>query len=184
MSKRKKSRKVGQIGIPKSNIPRRPAKEIDASPTAKSNKHKGNKSGSRQQIAEAILKGNQKAKVDPKVGSKTPIDLSAYKPGQQKVKQVKVPVVVKYNTPQEELEAIENNLELEQLLEKQLKQDLNKTEQAFVDKHTARYRVLCEIMGIDIDENDDSDNNELDEYAAEDDPFAKLDAIKLDDYKD
>jgi ribosome assembly protein YihI (activator of Der GTPase) len=173
---RKKSRKVGRIGIPKSNEPR----TINTAERPKTKK--GNKSGSRQQIAESILASAKKEKKDPRSGSKEPIDLSKYTPGHEPQAKTKVEAEpIKYKTPQEELDAIEADTELEALLEKQDLGKLKASEQAYVDKVTARYRVLCELMGIDVDsfnEDDDIENEH------EDDPFSKLDAIKLDDYKD
>lgn len=176
---RKKSRKVGRIGIPKSNEPR--VLTAPERPKTKS----GNKSGSRQQIAESILAANKKEKQDPRKGSKVAIDLSKYAPGQSKRSNSQVtknPVeAVVYKTPQAELDAIENDTVLEGLLEKQDAGKLTATEQAYVDKMSARYAVLCELMGIDVDEYRNNDNQENDD---EDDPFAKLNAIKLDDFKD
>lgn len=181
MAKTKKSRKIGQIGVRKSNEPRRPSKAETGEPTAKSNKHKGNKSGTRQQLAESVLQNARKAKVDPKVGSKKPINLDAYKSGSKNNVIAEKQSEVSYKSPQEELEAIENNLELETLLEKQVEHDLTKAEQAFVSKMTTRYRDLCVLLGIDTD--DSAEDSETDSEF-KDDPFAQLDAIKIDDFKD
>lgn len=172
---RKKSRKVGRIGIPKSNEPR--PKKVEERPKAK----KGNKSGSRQQMAESILASAKKEKKDPRSGSKQAIDLSKYAKGQKPQEKTKVPEKVVYKTPQEELNAIENDTELEALLEKQELGTIKASEQAYVDKVTARYRVLCELMGIDVDDYDQDAEKVFDD---EDDPFAKLDAIKMDDFKE
>jgi ribosome assembly protein YihI (activator of Der GTPase) len=174
---RKKSRTEDRIGIPKSNAPR--SINTVERPKAKT----GNKSGSRQQIAEAILASNRKKKQDPRTGSKKPIDLSKYAHGQQETVDANVVSAepVKYKTPQAELDAIEANKELETLLEKQEIGKLTAKEQGYVDKMSARYATLCELVGIDVDEYTQDADQKNDE---EDDPFAKLDAIKLDDFKD
>jgi hypothetical protein len=59
---RKKSRKIGQIGIPKSNEPRTKASK------QKPKVRKGNKSGTRQQIAESQLNAEKKTQNRPKSG--------------------------------------------------------------------------------------------------------------------
>lgn len=179
MAKRKKSRKVGLIGVRKENWPERPPKREK---TPNSSTSKGNKSGTRQQEGQVVQQQTTKVKVDPKIGSKKPIDLNAYKPGAKKkdVTTKKASKPVKYKTPQEELDAIENNAELEALLDKQTTSELSASEMAFVEKMTSRYQDLCALMGIEVDNSDD----EIHQTAEEDDPFAKLDAIKLDDYKD
>jgi len=170
---RKKSRKIGQIGIPKANTPR-PVKTEDRTRTKK-----GNKSGTRQQLTEINPAANKNEQKNRKIGSKKAIDLSKYKSKDQAGKPTEKEAAepIKYRTPQEELDAIENDKALEALLEKQDIGKLSASEQYYVDTKTTRYRQLCELMGIDVD-----DYNEDDE--PEDDPFAKLDAIKLDDYKD
>lgn len=172
---RKKSRKIGQIGIPKAKEPR--TIKVDERPKAR----KGNKSGTRQQIAESILAAGKKEKRDPRAGSKALIDLSKYVPGQTPVAKTKVEVApITYKTPLEELNAIEADKELEALLEKREIGKLKSSEQAYVEKLTARYAVLCDLMGIKVDDYDDN----IEETEDEDDPFAKLDAIKIDDFKD
>ena len=188
MAKRKKSRKIGLIGVRKTDAPRPEKKSRNVAPEGKGSKTKGNKSGSRQNIAESIIQAEKKKKLDPKVGSKTPINLDAYKPGAKKVSKAAAPKEVKYKTPQAELEAIENNIELEQLLEKQLTKVLSPGEQAYVNKLTARYQVLCELLGIEMDVDEDGYDYEDTDYNEQskksNDPFDSLDAIKLEDFED
>lgn len=178
MAHSKKSRKVGKIGISKVNSPR-PVKTRPDQAEGKGKNTRGNKSGTRQNIQNPMSEQNNKQKKDAKVGSKTPIDLDKYKPGAKSTpaKAEQIQTEIKYKTPQEELEAIENNTELDALLEKQLNQALSKSEKAYVEKMTKRYSDLCELLGISVD--DDEEENE-----DSDDPFASLDAIKLDDFKD
>ncbi len=175
MAKRKKSRKVGLIGVRKENWPERPPKRVK---TPSASKTKGNESGTRQQLKQTNDAPQKNQKLDSKVGSKKPIDLNAYKPGAKKPV-ANTPKVVKYKTPQDELNAIENNQELEALLEKQLSKPLTGSELAFVEKMTARYQDLCDLLGIKVEDDEESD-----QISENDDPFASLDAIKLDDFKD
>lgn len=178
MAHSKKSRKVGKIGISKVISPR-PVKTRPDQAEGKGKNTSGNKSGTRQNIQNPASDQNNKQKKDAKVGSKKPIDLEKYTAGAKstpaKVEQTQTEV--KYKTPQDELDAIENNTELDALLEKQLEHTLSKSEKAYVDKMTKRYSDLCELMGISVD--DDEEENE-----DSDDPFAGLDAIRLDDFKD
>ena len=179
----KKSRKGGRIGIPKTDIPRHERDKPLEKSQVKVNKKRGNKSGSRQQLAELASNSTKNEKQDVRIGSKKAIDLNKYKPG-AKVATPKIAKEAVYKTPQEELEAIENNQALEALLEKQIDSKLTKDEQVLVDKLTSRYRELCDIVGIEVDEYLDDDGSVTQGNTDEDDPFAKLDAIKLDDFKD
>lgn len=173
----KKSRKVGRIGIPKTDSPRRPK------PTERVKTTRGNKSGTRQQVADKQNSNTKKEKKDPRLGSKTAIDLGKYKAPFTKPNEKKSSTtqIKKYKNPQEELEAIESNEELDALLEKQASSSLTAAEQTFVDKLTRRYQDLCDLLGIEIDNDDDQDKTQS---SALDDPFSQLDAIKLDDFKD
>lgn len=178
MPRSKKTRKVGKIGVSKADKPESPKRSSKSTAvTSKNRKTSGNKSGTRQQIAEAANIRVNKPKVDPKIGSKTPIDINKYRNGnKEKNKLESAKDKPRYNTPQDELEAIENNKELERLLEKQQNASLSKTELIYVENLTSRYQKLCEMLGIDTTEED--------EIETEDDPFRQLDAIKLEDFKD
>lgn len=173
---KKKSRKVGQIGIPKVNTPR--TKPRVATTPTKAKPKAGRKPGSRQNIQQSSSDTVKKQNQDPRLGSKTPINLDKYKAGVPKQETVKKEKI-KYHSPKQELEAIESNKKLEMLLEKQESGSLTEDETKYVEKLTARYAELCDLMGIDPD--DYADDTEI---QSEDDPFSKLDAIKLDDFKD
>lgn len=179
MPRSKKTRKVGKIGVSKADKPQSSKRSSKSTPAtgSKSRKTNGNKSGTRQQLAEAENIRANKPKADPKIGSKTPIDINKYRvDNNEPTKQTTTKPKTRYNTPQEELEAIENNTELERLLEKQQSKALSKTELTYVEELTSRYQLLCEMLGIDTTEDD--------EIETEDDPFTQLDAIKLEDFKD
>jgi ribosome assembly protein YihI (activator of Der GTPase) len=170
MARVKKSRKVGKIGITKTESPKKPSKPQ----LGKSTNTSGNKAGTRQQVANNdTSKGKSKDKQDPRIGSKKSIDLSKYKNTKQTLSETEVKT--RTLSPQQELDAIEQDSRLEQLLEKQELSKLSSTEQAYLDKTLKRHKQLCEMLGIDTaEEESDSDT----------DPFSQLDAIRLDDFKD
>lgn len=162
--KKKKSRKVGLIGVRKD-----PDYKHKKSPsTTKSNKKpKGKPAGSRHNVestakeTSAVLTNK-----DPRHGSKKPVQL---------VKTIQPQQIKKFATPAEELAAIEADDRLSGLLDKiDNKKPLTKEQQAYVEEKMARHQVLCNLMGIDDSEDKEDDS---------DDPFAKLDAIKLDDFE-
>jgi len=170
MPRQKKSRKVGKIGITKTETPRKPKR----APSVKSKTTAGNKSGSRQQVAfeNASNKGS-KQQGDHRIGSKKAINLGKY--------QEKSAIHAKkqrYQSPQQELDAIEQDIKLEQLLAKKEAGRLNVEEKAYLDSSLKRHKELCDILKLDIE------LEETEEIVAEIDPYAQLDAIKMDDYKD
>lgn len=165
-SRSKKSRKVGQIGVRKDPDFKKKRKPDTTSP-ARSNKHSGNKAGTRNAVeSKAKQEKRNPANKDPRHGSKKPIEL------------VKAPVakaaVKKYATPADELAALEADTRLAALLDK-LDDDMaiSKAEQAYVDEKMARHRIICDLLGIT-----DSDDEE------DDDPMDRLDAISMDEFKD
>ncbi|MGQ8367047.1 Der GTPase-activating protein YihI [Glaciecola sp. 1036] len=169
MAGRKKTRKVGKIGVSKTDAPRVVQKD------KKEKRHKGHKAGSRQHLAENNKNKEQSAgKLDPRIGSKKPIDL--YKHKNKKPESMDAPKT-RFFSPQEELDAIENDPRLDALLEKQETKRLTNEEQTYLDKTLARHRKLCDLLGIDLEQEDSKNDKESD-------PFSGLDAIKLDDYDD
>jgi len=165
---KKKSRKGGQIGTPKSTIP------VVRTPSDRIRKKSGNKPGTRNSVVEAAETARQNAKKDPRLGSKVPVDLMRHKRSKVENKEVKV----SYKTPKHELDAIEADEKLQQLLDKQESNKLTKLEQDYVDVKLARHLVLCEMLGIDTAEDTAEESDETS------DPFAGLDAMSIDDYKD
>lgn len=160
----KKSRKGGQIGTPKSTIP------IVRTPSDRIRKKSGNKAGTRNSDVETAENARQNQKKDPRLGSKVPVDLLRHKKTNNKPVEEKVT----YRTPKHELDAIEADDKLQKLLDKQETKSLTKLEQDYVNTKLARHLVLCDMLGINTEE-------EIDE---EDDPLAGLDAISIDDFKD
>lgn len=176
MAKQKKSRKVGQIGVPKSNNQRDQGSKRLKTKHQKPKNRKGLKPGNRQHLAENDVKTTAKQKSDTRIGSKKLVNLDKYKSPDNVSSKTNSPIVKKrFHSPVEELEAIENNKTLESLLVKQEKTRLTPEEAQFVERLTSRYAELCEMLGIDTEESESEEDI---------DPFANLDAIKLDDYKD
>lgn len=166
MGKKKKSRKVGLIGTPKSPKGHSP---LSNSKSKKGNN--GNRAGSRQHLASDTPKNKENTKRNPKLGSKKAIDLSRYKsrPSLSEAFFGKT-----FFSPTQELEAIEAHALLNELLEREPNQ-LNSEELEFVDKMTARYQQLCSMLGIE--------DETLEEEEQARDPLSELDAIKINDYK-
>jgi ribosome assembly protein YihI (activator of Der GTPase) len=94
---KKKSRKGGQIGVPKSTIP------VVRTPSDRVRKTSGNKPGTRNSVVEAAENARQNAKKDPRIGSKVPVDLMRHKKATTQSTEKKVT----YKTPKHELDAIE-----------------------------------------------------------------------------
>ncbi len=163
-SNRKKSRKVGLIGVRKD-----PDFKQSRKPANQSKKtNKGRPAGSRNNLetTSKVSGGSKSAQQkDPRHGSKKPIAL-VVSPTVSKVQQRK------FATPAEELAAIEADSRLTALLEKlDNNKSLTREQQHYVETMMARHQSLCELMGIDPEDEED-----------ENDPFAQLDAVKIDDF--
>lgn len=169
---RKKSRKVGLIGVRK-----QADNKIVRTASDRPKKKTGRPAGSRHSQADEKNNGKTNtADLDPRTGSKKLISLLA-EPKQSNTKTVKK----KFFSPREELDALESDNQLQALLDKLDNGDkLSHQQQAFVDTSLARHKVLCKLLGLDQEEEEEEDN---DSKNANDDPMAALDAIKLDDYK-
>jgi ribosome assembly protein YihI (activator of Der GTPase) len=171
MGRSKKTRKVGLIGVRK-DPDFKPSKHRNSeSPRPK--KRKGKPAGSRHNVESSSSSGSKRQEnKDPRHGSKKPISLEKQAP-----KAVPTPTPAqkrKYATPEQELAALEADARLTLLLDK-LDDDktITKAEQAYVNEKMARHRVLCDLLGIVEDDEDDVEN----------DPFDDLDAIDINDFK-
>ncbi|WP_395339025.1 Der GTPase-activating protein YihI [Ningiella sp. W23] len=181
MAHSKKSRKVGKIGVSKSDKPMRKPRALDDQ-SHKSKKKSGNKAGTRQQLNDNASSSRQnKDKSDPRLGSTKAINLNKYKHSEKKP----VKSATKYVSPKQELDALESSPELEILLEKQENGKLDEQESKRLHLMIARHKELCDMLGIEADDvRDDSDTTKNVQSDDDVDPFAQLDAIKLDDFKD
>lgn len=167
MTRKKKSRKIGQIGVRKQDA--RPEKQ---SPNIRKKKApKGQKSGTRNSLLEenSVLSTGSAgtAKKDPKLGSKKKIELvksvvtdkpKKAKPQIDKTPEVKLTKVAQQQvSPEQEFEALENDEMLIDLAERvEAGEILTGKDAKYFNKNMARYDELYELLGIE-DEEDDTD---------------------------
>jgi ribosome assembly protein YihI (activator of Der GTPase) len=169
MPRKKKSRKVGQIGTPKTSTNKRPEKE------KRIRKPKGKPAGNRNtEVKNTTESSGTKTPKDPRHGSKKPVDLFA-KPQEKSIKQPSK----KYFSPEKELEAIEQDQTLADLLNQlDNNKKLTKDQQHYVDQKLARHKELCAMLGIE-EESEEAEQT-LDDF----DAFDSFESISIDDYKD
>jgi hypothetical protein len=180
MTRKKKSRTSGQIGI--RHKPTAEARQDRDRPVESKKKGAGLKSGSRNSVQAEVKTGSANQNKDPRHGSKKPISL-VVTPAEQKLltpttqpkallakaKPVEIP-------PQVELEQIEQDEKLQSLLEKVEQGDILTGKDAkYFNAKTARHAELLTLLGLDDDDEGEA-SAELDE--AEDlDPLSKLEQV-------
>jgi len=167
MTRQKKSRKIGQIGIRKQDArPEKPKANI-----RKKKAPKGQKSGNRNSLMDENQVSTNPTtsapkKKNSKIGSKKPIELVvtkkvvAEKPQTQhsdKKPEVKLkkaaPVAL---PPEQELEQLENDQKLIELAERAEQGELLTGKDAkYFNKHMARYDELIEQLGLQEEEQDE-----------------------------
>lgn len=176
MSRTKKSRKIpsnGPVRLSQDKL-----KEMRALKEQRVKKTKGAKPGSRNSVdaLQPESKGNQQHK-DKRVGSKKPIPLIAVAPEpvielKRNLKpQVELKKVVQPElSPEQELEALENDERLLKLVElHESGQLLTGKDAKYFNSRIARHQVLCELLGIeDEDAADDFDDEEFSEQGNSD----------------
>lgn len=181
MTRKKKSRTSGQIGI--RHKPTAEARQDRDRPVESKKKGAGLKSGSRNSVQAEAKTGSANQNKDPRHGSKKPISL-VVTPAEQKLltpttqpkallakaKPVEIP-------PQVELEQIEQDEKLQALLEKVEQGDILTGKDAkYFNAKTARHAELLTLLGLDDDDDEGEASAELDE--AEDlDPLSKLEQV-------
>lgn len=141
MTRQKKTRKVGPIGVRKEN--RAPKPKVQ---DTKKKKPKGKNPGNRNSelLKKAYSNSGGKQLHDSRLGSKKPIAL------------IKQPDAKKFKTPQEELDYIENDPELQRLLDKEESgHPLTPQQQRLLDEKLSRHQFLCELLGISDEEDED-----------------------------
>lgn len=180
MSRKKKSRKIpsnGPVRLSQDKL-----KEMRALKEQRVKKTKGAKPGSRNSV-DALQpdaeKNNQQNK-DKRVGSKKPIPLVAIAPEpvielKRNLKpQVELKKVVQPElSPEQELEALENDDRLLKLVElHENGQLLTGKDAKYFNSRIARHQVLCELLGIEDEDVDDDDfseeNSDFDHYLSND----------------
>ena len=169
MARLKKSRKVGKIGISKtpSNVRKPTEKRVK--------KHLGKPAGTRNNEALNVGPDAKKINKDPRHGSKKPVSLYA------EIKEKKSATnTVKYFSPAQELESIEQDPRLASLLDKiDLGKKIDREEQHYVDQTLTRHKILCDMLGI-IDEPEKPEVPTKEKT----DLYSQFEAININDFKD
>lgn len=143
MTRQKKSRKPGPLGVKSQPKVQREHKEPAAG--KRPARVKGKPAGSRHNLLQDTKAETRNARSgDPRVGSKRKIDLVA--PVE--------PTRATPMTPEQELEQLENNERLQALLATlDNGGELSRNDQKWVDEKLARYQTLATQLGL----NDESD---------------------------
>ena len=200
MSRSKKSRKPGGAPTAKPKLSKQELEKVEK----RTRKTTGKVAGNRQKEAmpEQTNSNQQGANKDPRLGNKTPIVLGkmvtkAEKPKQVKAKQnsqksaaiasvrfvENTDIEVLPNealTPEQELDAIEQDETLQTILAKQ-EGDIALTEQEvdYYNEKMERHQALSAELGLDEDASDSDEPNSAD---SEDDLWDKLDRPDFSDF--
>ncbi len=197
MSRSKKSRKPGGAPTAKPKLSKQELEKVDK----RTRKTTGKVAGNRQKEAAPLQNERNQSKVnkDPRLGNKTPIALGkivtkADKPKQAKpkvaesfaeVRFVEEPVeaITPALSPEEELEAIEQDQTLLAILAKQ-EDDIELSEQEvnYYNDKIGRHEELSHELGIDNSEDDEEDNTPS--TVSEDDLWNKLDGHDFSEFKE
>ncbi|WP_282130252.1 Der GTPase-activating protein YihI [Pseudoalteromonas aliena] len=185
MSRTKKSRKSpsnGPVRLSQDKL-----KEMRALKEQRVKKTKGAKPGSRN--APDSLNGDsqnsQSGSRDKRIGSKKPVPLvaTAVEPKVEMKRNLKPTIELKKVvqpefTPEQELEALENDVRLLKLVERHEGGELLTGKDAkYFNSRIARHQVLCELLGLeDEDEpeleddfiDEDNSNSDFDQYLSND----------------
>ena len=169
MARQKKSRKVGKIGISKtpSNV-RKPTEK-------RTKKHLGKPAGTRNNEALTVKQDLKKVNKDPRHGSKKSVSLIV------ETKERKLTSkVVKFFSPAQELESIEQDPRFSTLLDKiDLGKNITKEEKLYVDQTLARHKVLCDLLGLTQEVEESSKPSEQ-----QTDLYSQFESIDINDFKD
>lgn len=161
MTRQKKTRKIGPVGA--RSVPKEERDKKLVESTKKPIKYKGLPPGSRFSTKLGTDQQGQqidsKSK-DPRHGSKKPIAL-IMPGGSSARKHVDKPESVNL-TPAEELALLENDERLQDFLDAlDDGEELHAEDQAWVDQQLARFQQLAEILGLDLDDDEESEGGEL-----------------------
>ena len=193
MSRSKKSRKPG-VGK-REVIKETSKKDIEPAPR-KPKKKTGKQPGNRQQEAFAQKKQSQKNTTtkDPRIGNKTPIDLTpqVVKTESKPKKQAPIAAIriiepvestaVDVTALEQEIYAIEEDTQLQTiLLLQEDNEQLTEEQIDYFNEKMERHQALREQLGWNDDEDEDIDDS--DNENSEDDLWNKLDSNDLSDYE-
>ena len=187
MSRKKKSRKIpsnGPVRLSQDKL-----KEMRTLKEQRVKKPKGAKPGSRNapELLDSDTKKANSAPKDKRVGSKkaVPLVASAPQPQVEMKRNLKPTVELKKVTepeltPEQELEALENDERLLKLVERHEQGEMLTGKDAkYFNSRIARHQVLCKLLGIedededefedDFEDNFESDgNSDFDKYLSDD----------------
>ncbi|MDY4323631.1 Der GTPase-activating protein YihI [Pectobacterium brasiliense] len=159
-----------KAGKPKVKRKTREELEREARERKKDKKHRGNASGSRtQEKASNDQRSGQRKAVDPRIGSKKPVQLCVLDSAVAKPKLKSKPsepvekVVAAKPTmsPEEELEMLENDARLDALLDRlDSGETLSAKDQSWVDETLDRIDILMEELGIELGDDDEEEQQE------------------------
>ncbi|KID58992.1 GTPase activator [Pseudoalteromonas luteoviolacea] len=179
MTRKKKSRKLGENGTPR--LSKEKLRELRAMKEQRTKKNKGNKAGTRNaQEAKVEVTSHSGAQKDPRAGSKKKIALTPEVQTPKAEPQMKrhltpQAVLTKANEPEltleQELQQLENDERLMKLLERHERGELLTGKDAkFFNRAIARHQELCEILGIDdeFEEEDMIDADPLADFVSND----------------
>lgn len=161
-----------KAGKPKVKRKTREELEREARERKKDKKHRGNASGSRtQEKASNDQRSGQRKAVDPRIGSKKPVQLGVLdsavakpkpKPKSKPSEPVEKVVAAKPTmSPEEELEMLENDSRLDALLDRlDSGETLSAKDQSWVDETLDRIDILMEELGIELGDDDEEEPQE------------------------
>ncbi|MBN3344269.1 MULTISPECIES: Der GTPase-activating protein YihI [Pectobacterium] len=159
-----------KAGKPKVKRKTREELEREARERKKDKKHRGNASGSRtQEKASNDQRSGQRKAVDPRIGSKKPVQLGVLdsavakpKPKSKPSEPVEKVVAAKPTmSPEEELEMLENDERLDALLDRlDSGETLSAKDQSWVDETLDRIDILMEELGIELGDDDEEEPQE------------------------
>lgn len=187
MSRHKKSRKPGSTGDTDLVVTRnRSTSDVEGRLRKKVKKRKGLKSGNRHSSGDESKDIVGRTKRDPRIGSKKKIPLiveQAAKPNKQQRK----------FTAQQELDALENDAQLNVLLDRiESGESLGAGLQSYVDQKLDRIEALMKQLGLLEPEDLFEDEFVSEEQAkqpkkkakSEDELLSEFENLNLDDFKD
>jgi len=181
MSRKKKSRKIpsnGPVRLSKDKL-----KEMRALKEQRVKKPKGAKPGSRNapELLDSDTKKASSAPKDKRVGSKkaVPLVAPAAQPQVEMKRNLKPTVELKKAkepelTPEQELEALENDERLLKLVERHEQGEMLTGKDAkYFNSRIARHQVLCKLLGIEDEDEFEDDfetegSSDFDKYLSDD----------------
>ncbi|GAB7218958.1 Der GTPase-activating protein YihI [Vibrio comitans] len=186
MSRHKKSRKPGSTGDVDLIVTRnRSESDVEGRLRKKHKKRKGQKAGARHSVGNESKDTAGRGQRDPRLGSKKKIPLiveAAVKPTKQQRKY----------TAEQELDALENDAQLNILLERiEAGEALGAGLQSYVDQKLDRIEVLMKQLGLLDPEEEQveefvapSNENVRKKAKTEDELLASFEDLDLGDFKD